>query len=86
MKDWNIDNRQIIVSEKYFGEVELNKYFKNHKLITDNYTEADIEYLIDSVAFYLDWRYGLSEEEYKPTNSDILLMEKYLGESYHVLE
>ncbi len=86
MKDWKIIDRQIIVNEKYFGENELNSYFTNHKLITDDYTETDIEYLIDSVAFYLDWRYGLLEEEFEPGNSDILLMEKFLGEDYHVLD
>lgn len=75
MKDFNITDRQITVTDKYFGYEALNNYFANHKLITDNYTDKDITMLIDSVAYLLD-----SE---MIQNSDILIIEKFLGADYN---
>ena len=75
MKDFNITDRQITVTDKYFGYEVLNNYFANHKLITDNYTDKDITMLIDSVAYLLD-----SE---MIQNSDILIIEKFLGADYN---
>ena len=74
MKDYTIIDKQIIVSNKYFGCEELNNYFKDHKLITDDYTDKDITMLIDSVAYWLDSN--------MVQNSDILIIEKFLGADY----
>ena len=75
MKDFSITDRQITVTDKYFGYEKLNSYFADHKLITDNYTDKDITMLIDSVAYLLD-----SE---MIQNSDILIIEKFLGADYN---
>lgn len=78
MKDFSITDKQITVTDKYFGYEKLNKYFSEHKLITDNYTDKDITMLIDSVAYWLD--------DEMVQNSDILIIEKFLGADYNKQE
>lgn len=76
-KDFKIIDRQIIVSDKYFGKDVLNDFFSSHKLRNDNYTDKDITMLIDSVSYYLDYQNGNVGEDYVE-NSDILIIEKML--------
>lgn len=68
MYDFTIEDRQIIVNDKYFGKDSLNEYFAKHKL-KGNYPIEQVKKLIDSVAFMLD---GISE------NSDCLVIEDML--------
>lgn len=76
-EDFKIVDRQIIVSDKYFGKDKLNDFFSVHKLKDENYTDKDITMLIDSVAYYLDYINGNIGEDYVE-NSDFLIIEKLL--------
>ena len=69
--DFKIEDRQIIVNNKYYGMEQLNNYFTYHKLKCDNYSMDKVMELIESVAFMLD---GVED------NSDCIMIEEMLEE------
>lgn len=52
MYDFKVKNRKITVGDSYAAPDVLNEFFSKHEL-NDDYTDEEINFLIDSVAFYL---------------------------------
>lgn len=76
-KDYKVIDRQIIVSDNYFGHDELNEFFSIHKLRSKEYNDKEITMLIESVAYLIDYQNNNIDEDFVE-NSDILIIEKLL--------